>query len=193
MPGHREQSINTTKGEDTLDSGNNIITMRKPTTRDGSSIYNLIQSSPPLDLNSLYCYLLICLHFGDTSVIAENDNGIAGFISAYIPPARSDTLFIWQVAVHEHARNSGLATAMIGHILARPETGSIAFIETTVTPSNAASESLFRHVAKKHNTSCRTSTCFPAMLFGAGSHEEEVLFRIGPLKNFNYSNPQEDV
>ncbi len=167
--------------------------MRKPTPRDGSSIYNLIKSSPPLDLNSLYCYLLISLHFGDTSVIAENDNGIAGFISAYIPPSRNDTLFIWQVAVHENARKCGLATKMIGHILARPETGPVAYIETTVTPSNTASESLFRHVAEKHNAPCRTTVCFPAMMFGSGSHEEEVLFTIGPLNKFNYSNPQEEV
>jgi len=158
------------------------INLRIPDIHDGSTIHNLIKSSPPLDCNSLYCYLLICRDFRKTSVLAETDNNIAGFISAYIPPEKPDTLFVWQVAVHERARKLGLATMMLDEIIARPGLENIAYIETTVTPSNGASETLFRRYAEKHNTSCIESVCFPAELFGSGSHEEEVLFRIGPLK-----------
>lgn len=158
------------------------IILRKPDIQDGNAIYTLIKSSPPLDLNSPYCYLLICRHFSETSVLAETGNGISGFISAYIPPSNPDTLFVWQVAVHERSRKQGLATMMLSRILARPGLARIQYIETTVTPSNRASETLFRRYARKLGTSCTESVCFPAGLFGSGPHEEEVLFRIGPLK-----------
>jgi hypothetical protein len=76
-------------------------TMRLPTRKDGAAIHHLISECPPLDLNSLYAYLLLGEHFSDTCVLAESAGGrINGFISAYVIPTRPDVLFVWQVAVH---------------------------------------------------------------------------------------------
>src|SRR5699024_6622856 len=82
--------------------------LRQPTRHDGYAIQQLISQCPPLDLNSVYTYLLLGEHFTRTCVVAEAAEGIDGFISAYVHPQQSDTLFVWQVAVHERARGLGL-------------------------------------------------------------------------------------
>ncbi|OQB56060.1 MAG: L-2,4-diaminobutyric acid acetyltransferase [Deltaproteobacteria bacterium ADurb.Bin151] len=75
------------------------IHFRKPEVSDAPSIERLVRFSPPLDVNSHYCYLIICAHFFQTSVVACSNDHVCGFISAYIRPDQQDTLFVWQVAV----------------------------------------------------------------------------------------------
>src|SRR5690606_15860277 len=70
------------------------IRLRRPRAADGAALFDLIAACPPLDLNSRYCNLLHCTHFADTSVAAERDGVLVGFISGYLPPRRSDTLFV---------------------------------------------------------------------------------------------------
>lgn len=78
-------------------------------------------------------------------------------------------------------RGQGLAIKMMMDILKRKETESVEFIETTVTPSNQASRSLFGKLASKLNTDLQKSTFFTSDLFGESNHEEELLLQIGPL------------
>ncbi len=157
------------------------IIIRKPQIGDGVHIHNLVQKCKPLDINSLYSYLLVCSHFDQTSVISVLNNEIVGYISAYINPHQNKTLFIWQVAVHPDMRGHGLATKMIMDILNRKQTKSVEFIETTVTPSNQASMSLFGKIASQLNANLQKSPFFTSDLFGKSNHEEELLLRIGPL------------
>src|SRR5690625_2988568 len=79
-------------------------TLRQPTRQDGHAIQQLICQCPPLDQNSVYTYLLLSEHFRQTCIVADSAAGIDGFISAYVHPQQADTLFIWQVAVHQRAR-----------------------------------------------------------------------------------------
>ncbi|BDZ67060.1 diaminobutyrate acetyltransferase [Methanobacterium ferruginis] len=160
---------------------NKPITIRKPQIKDGNQIFHLVKKCKPLDINSLYYYLLICAHFDQTSVISELDNEIIGYISAYINPHQKNTLFIWQVAVHPGVRGQGLATKMMMDILRRNEVKPAKFIETTVTPSNQASMSLFGKIASKLDTNLQKFPFFTSDLFGESNHEEELLLRIGPL------------
>ncbi len=160
---------------------NRPIIIRKPQIEDGERIYHLVKQCKPLDINSLYGYLLICTHFDQTSVLAESNNEIVGYISAYINPHHRKTLFIWQVAVHPDTRGRGLATKMIMDILNREYTDSVKFIETTVTPSNHSSMSLFQKIASQLDTNIQKSSFFTSDLFGKSNHEEELLLRIGPL------------
>ncbi len=157
------------------------IIIRKPQIEDGFHIHNLVQKCKPLDINSLYSYLLVCSHFDQTSVISVLNNEIVGYISAYINPHQNKTLFIWQVAVHPDMRGHGLATKMIMDILNRKQTKSVEFIETTVTPSNQASMYLFEKIASQLNANLKKSPHFTSDLFGKLNHEEELLLRIGPL------------
>ena len=167
------------KDTDTYNSKS--LVLRKPSLDDGGRVYELIAASPPLDLNSAYCYFMLCSYFSETGVIADAEGETAGFISAYIVPERADTLFVWQVAVASGFRKAGLAGRMVFNILERNKDAGIRYIETTVTPSNAGSKAFFYSLAEKLKTSVSESMYIPADYFPAGGHEDEILYRIGPF------------
>jgi L-2,4-diaminobutyric acid acetyltransferase len=158
-----------------------MIALREPVSEDGAAVYELIANCPPLDTNSMYCNLLQCAHFSSTSVAAELDDQIVGFISGYIQPEQPDTLFIWQVAVGEKARGQGLASRMLKAILARHVCQNIRFIETTITPDNTASWALFESLSKKLDAELNRSVMFDRQHHFADQHETEMLVRIGPV------------
>jgi L-2,4-diaminobutyric acid acetyltransferase len=155
--------------------------LRTPQPADAASIHRLVVECPPLDLNSLYAYLLLTQHFSRTCVLAGRGNEILGFISGYLPPDRANVLFVWQVAVHPDARGRGLARHMLGELLARPALKGVQFIETTVSPDNLASRRVFAGIAEACAAPVTEHSLFPAQLFGSADHDDEPLLRIGPL------------
>ncbi|BCD96997.1 diaminobutyrate acetyltransferase [Marinagarivorans cellulosilyticus] len=155
--------------------------LRKPEKTDGMRVHALVQQCPPLDPNSSYCNLLQCTHFSDTCVAAERDNELVGFISGYRPPSKSNTLFIWQVAVSESARGCGLASKMLQEILARENCRDVQFIETTITADNAGSWALFTKLSKHLDTQLERSTYFDKHEHFHNRHDSELLARIGPF------------
>jgi L-2,4-diaminobutyric acid acetyltransferase len=154
---------------------------RKPELSDGAAIQQLIQDAPPLDVNSTYAYLLLCLHFRDTCVVAEQNGQLAGFISAYVPPRHPDVLFVWQVAVHPSARGKRLGAAMLTELLARDAVAPVRVVETTVSPDNAASRRMFARLADDLHAPLEEQALFPPTLFGGADHDDERLLRIGPF------------
>jgi L-2,4-diaminobutyric acid acetyltransferase len=156
------------------------VLMRKPVRTDGAQIYELIRRSPPLDLNSAYCYFLICEHFADTSVVCVKEGEVIGFVSAYRPANRPETLFVWQVAVDGSQRGTGLAGLMLSSLIARPDCAGVTQVETTITPSNTASRRLFERLAERHGAEIHTEEFIPGDALGE-QHEAEVLHRIAPL------------
>lgn len=157
------------------------ITLRKPKPTDGQAIHRLIQSCPPLDLNSAYSYFLLSSHFAHTCVIAEQSGKIGGYLSAYLRPDALDTLFVWQVAVDASLRGRGIARQMLSSLLLRPECSGIDWLETTVGPSNAASRALFSGYARSKGVALNESEFLAADAFDDQNHEPEFLLRIGPL------------
>lgn len=164
----------------TADSKEKDVLLRKPTPDDGHAIWELIKACPPLDVNSCYSYLLLAEHFQDTCVVAEMDGKIVGYVSGYVPPNKNDVLFIWQVAVGSEARGLGLAKRMIQHIQSAVKKQGVSFLETTITPSNEASQRLFLSLARDWGAPCNRSTMFTAEQFGSEGHEPEECYRIGP-------------
>lgn len=157
------------------------IQFAEPHEEDGARIWELIRDTGVLDLNSAYCYLMLCKYFPDSCVVARCGGKIVGYVSAFRPPQRPEVIFVWQVAVAEKQRGKGLGTAMLKEILKRKVCAGVRFLETTVTPSNAASRALFSGLARALDARYEVSRCFPAELFPEGKHEEELLFRIGPF------------
>lgn len=157
---------------------------RQPTLDDGAAIWRLVKDTGVLDPNSPYAYLLVAEHFGPTSVVAEIDGQLAGFVSAYCPPHKPETVFVWQVGVAEAGRGRGVATRMLFDIVKRPacrERG-VRFLDTTIGPSNEASQALFRGFARKLGTQVTETELFAAEHFpDPAAHEPEILFRIGPF------------
>jgi L-2,4-diaminobutyric acid acetyltransferase len=158
------------------------INLRPPVLEDGKAVHELIKRCPPLDVNSSYNYFLLCSHFRDTCVVAEANDRIVGFLSAYLIPSRPDTLFIWQVAVDKASRGTGLAGRMLEQVADRPVCANVRTLETTISPSNLSSRRVFERFAEKHHTPSHEETFLEASHFGAEAHEEERLIRIGPWK-----------
>lgn len=162
------------------------FTLRRPSSTDGPAVHQLIAACEPLDTNSLYCNLLHCTHFSETSVAAFDQDELIGFISAYLIPAREDTLFIWQIAVNKVYRGQGLAKRMLIDILKRPMCQNITWLETTVTPSNTNSTQFFKRMARRLDAELSVSDLFDSQKHFNGDHESEKLFRIGPFTESNY-------
>lgn len=157
------------------------IQLRVPRAEDGAPLHRLVADCPPLDPNSLYCNLLQCSHFAGTSVAAERDGRLVGFISGYVPPVQPDTLFVWQVAVSGAARGAGLGKRMLRHLLERPQCGEVRFLETTITPDNEASWGLFRSLARDLNAAVESRVLFERERHFGGAHDDEMLLTIGPF------------
>ncbi|WP_254901188.1 diaminobutyrate acetyltransferase [Tuberibacillus sp. Marseille-P3662] len=155
--------------------------LRPSNDGDGAAIWKLIKNAGVLDLNSSYQYLMWCKYFSSTTVIAEQDETIVGFISAYILPESPDVVFVWQVAVDESQRGRGLGTAMLHHLLGRKVCRSVRFLEATVSPSNVPSQSLFKKLANTLHTECEVDICFASEQFPEDQHEDEMTYRIGPM------------
>lgn len=78
------------------------------------------------------------------------------------------------------ARGQGLALQMLEHLLARPALAGCNRLETTVTPSNAASRRVFESLAVRLDAQCAERTFFSKEDFQDPHHEPEMLISIGP-------------
>lgn len=161
--------------------GSMQISFRKPTPEDGRRMWQLVHDAGTLEPNTAYCYVLLCDHFADTCLLAESDGELAGFIAAYRPPGREDTVFVWQIGVAPKARGQGLGKRMLRALIEREDLPEVRYVEATVAPDNAASEALFRSFARSLGVECAESDKYASTLFPSG-HEPENLFRIGPFE-----------
>lgn len=160
------------------------IKLSAPVSTDGVLMHQLVQQCPPLDENSTYCNLLQAAHFSDSCVIAKNERGEAvGFVSGYRLPTDDTAYFLWQVAILEEARGTGLAQKMIDHILARPEQKSVNRLLTTITADNTASRKMFSTWAASKNAGLHEEVFFDKQQHFHGEHESEFMVMIAPLIN----------
>ncbi len=163
-------------------TGNRLFILRQPSDRDGRPVSELVARCPPLDVNSLYANLLQCTHFSDTSVVAEDENGKpAGFVPAYRLPSLPHTLFVWQVAVDPQARGLGVGLSMLESLLERLVPRGVRFLETTISPKNAASQALFLKLFSRYRVAFTTRLLFSGDDHFGGKHDDEELYHAGPF------------
>lgn len=141
----------------------------------------MVAESNVLDINSSYSYLMWGKYFNKSSIVAELDHELIGFVTGFLQPNSPDTLFVWQVAVAPEHRGKKLATRLIETLLERQKNHGVRYLEATVTPDNIPSGRLFKGIAKKFNTDCIISECFSEEQFPDKSHEREMTYRIGPF------------
>jgi L-2,4-diaminobutyric acid acetyltransferase len=157
--------------------------LRKPHEGDGAGIWNVVRGSGKLDVNSSYCYMMLGKYFYNTCAVAETGRKAVGFVTGFRHPEKADTWFVWQIAVDEQARGKGVARKLLEEVLNRPENADIRYIETTISPSNTASQSLFLGFARDRGLTCQITDGFKSDLFPEGmAHEDEMLFQIGPFQ-----------
>lgn len=175
-----EMADRSRAGEDaTLDG---VVTIRRSRLEygDGGAMWRLARESGVLEENAEYTYHMFSHFFGETSTVADLDGRAVGFVAGFSPPYRPESIFVWQIAVDPVARGRGLGVAMLHAIISRLG-DRIRYLEATVTPDNEASMRTFRKVARDLNTGVTEEVLFPGNRFHGPSHEDEVLFRIGPI------------
>jgi len=158
------------------------LILRRPTPEDGVAVNELVEQCKPLDENSIYCNLLQCSHFSETSALAELNGEVAGFVSGYVVPEEDHSLFVWQVAVAPQARGLKLAKRMVFDILRRPSAKGIKRIKTTITPDNKASHGVFNSIARDLGADIDRDVLFDKEDHFDGQQKTEMLWDIGPFK-----------
>ncbi|MEH0059381.1 MULTISPECIES: diaminobutyrate acetyltransferase [Auritidibacter] len=155
------------------------ITVRPFAPGDGAKIYRIARDTGVLDLNSSYSYLLWVRDFSQTSVVAELDGEVVGFITGYIRPDAPDTLMVWQVGVDEAARGLRVASQMLD---ALNESVQPKVLETTITSTNKASNALFASFAKRNNAGEEITPLFTPEMY-PDDQPTEYLHHIAPLNS----------
>ena len=156
------------------------FSLRSAEIADAAGIWRLVRDGGRLELNSPYAYVLLASDFRETCWVAEGESGLAGFVAAYRPPSRLETVFVWQIGVAAEWRGLGVGSELLFR-LATGSAAGVRYLEATVTPSNEASQGLFRSFARRMETGVQITEGFPASLFPDNRTEPESLFRIGPF------------
>lgn len=157
------------------------VVFRKAVPQDGQYIWQTVADSKKLDVNSAYCYIMMCQYFSDTCWVAESEGEIIGFVTAFIKPSRPDVLFVWQIAVASEHRGKRIAESLLRQLITSEYCSNIRHVETTISPSNAASTRLFAKFAQELAAPLTKADGFPSDLFPESTHEDEQLVRIGAI------------
>lgn len=157
------------------------IVIRHPEVEDGAEMWRVARDSQRLDLNTPYAYLLWAHDFAATSLVAEVDGHVGGFVSGYLRPESPGTVMVWQIAVDEASRGRGLAGTLLDELVERTEAHTL---ETTITESNVPSRRLFQAFADRRGASLTVDDLFEVDHFPPDDEfQPELLHRITPLRS----------
>ncbi|WP_420040273.1 diaminobutyrate acetyltransferase [Gordonia sp. MP11Mi] len=155
------------------------VAYRRPRATDGIRMWEIARDSQVLDVNSSYAYVLWGEDFSDTSIVAEVEERVVGFVTGYRRPQAPDALMVWQVAVDSDQRGKRIAGTMLRELFKRNTGSGVTAIHTTISPDNEASQALFAGVARELGLEFTRQPFLKAELFG-DSHEPEDLYRLSP-------------
>ncbi|MFB8279461.1 diaminobutyrate acetyltransferase [Nocardia colli] len=163
------------------------VTLRAPRVADGAQLWRIAKDSAVLDTNSSYAYVLWCRDFAATSVVAESQGRVVGYVIGFVRPQAPDTVFVWQVAVDRAQKGKGIGARLLHTLLDNVAAQGVSQLETTISPDNAASIALFSSVARRRDARITKRPLFDAGVF-PDSHAPEDLYLIAP----NARTTQED-
>ncbi|MFF3223999.1 diaminobutyrate acetyltransferase [Nocardia suismassiliense] len=155
------------------------VVLRAPRVADGAQLWRIAKDSEVLDTNSSYAYVLWCRDFATTSVVAEVNGRVVGFVIGYVRPQAPDTVFVWQVAVDRAQQGKGTGAQLLHALLNNVAAQGVSKLETTISPDNAASIALFTSVARRRDARITKRPLFDAGVF-PDSHAPEDLYLIAP-------------
>jgi L-2,4-diaminobutyric acid acetyltransferase len=155
------------------------LSFRPPGVNDAAAIW---RSAPQrgAERDSCYAFLLLCSHFSDTGVVAEEDGRVVGYALGYRPPIRPPDAFVWQLGVSEGQELSDLGIRLLEELLARRACRDARSLCMTCHPEDAALRELFQQFARRRGARCTIGPCFNAEMF-ATAHADELLLSVGPL------------
>ncbi|WP_018156043.1 diaminobutyrate acetyltransferase [Demetria terragena] len=156
------------------------VVFRHPWLKDGAEMWRVARDSQRLDLNTPYAYMLWTRDFHATSLVAEIERNVVGFVKGYWRPEEPTTLMIWQIAVDESQRGKGLAGRMLDELAGRTDAYSL---ETTIVQDNPESNRLFASFAERHGAQHTITDLFAEEHFpDEDDWQAELLHRITPLR-----------
>ncbi|WP_280496513.1 diaminobutyrate acetyltransferase [Nocardia asiatica] len=155
------------------------VVLRTPRLGDGAAMWRIAKDSAVLDVNSSYAYLMWCRDFAGTSVVAEADGRVVGYVIGFVRPQAPDTVFVWQIAVDRAQRGRGIGAELLHTLLNSVAAQGVSVLETTISPDNAGSIALFTSVAGEREADLTKRPLFDAGVF-PDSHAPEDLYRIAP-------------
>lgn len=155
-----------------------IPQLRRPTARDESRLSRIerdvARSGAGAGIGGMACTGAL----RDTSVLAEVDGEIAGFVSAYLLPYDAETLFVWRVEAPGADRIPGLGSLMIGHLMRQDICRHVTRVQTVLTQDDAPGWALFRRFSRWQGTTMRIQPFITQALEPMKRHEAESLITI---------------
>ena len=155
--------------------------LREPKLEDGIAMYTLAMNSEKVDPLSQYGYLLFTQHFKETTAVAEKDGQVVGYLFGYIMPKKQDTLFLWQMEIHQSCQKLGLSLALAREIIERPFCDKIQYICGTVEEGNVPSRAFLKGLGRSYGCELQEKPFFLDEHF-AFPHDDEPMIYMGPIQ-----------
>ncbi|WP_150238775.1 diaminobutyrate acetyltransferase [Nocardiopsis quinghaiensis] len=156
------------------------VVFRRPEPSDAHAVREMVDASEELDNNSEYYYMIWFRDFARTSMVADLDGEVIGFLSGYRRPDRPDTYFVWQEAVTPRHGIPFLGVKLFDHAVEQELLAGARYVEATVSEANTPIVMVLKRFAKRWGADIDRSVLFTSADFGGG-HHEETLYRIGPV------------
>jgi predicted GNAT superfamily acetyltransferase len=124
------------------------IRLRRPTPDDHAEVVAAIPpwwGMPASESLTLMLPRLFFQHFTDTSFIAEDDDGLAGFLVGFLSSAQPGVAYIHFVGVRRDRRRTGLAAELYRRFFAQATAAGCHRVEAITGPPNRRSQAF--HVA----------------------------------------------
>ena len=125
---------------------------------------------------------MLLQHFADTSLVAEAEGRVVGFVGAYRPSTNPSSLFVWEIDVEPMLRRQGLGTRLLHALIQCPGCAGIDDLHLTVGVSNLAAKRLFEAFARDLDATCQVIDDSSPKRSETMHHERKELLRIGPIR-----------
>jgi len=159
-----------------------LVRVRRPRPSDGNAVWQLVRQAQSSELGGRHVLRALVQHFADTSLVAEVEGKLVGFVGGYRPPTNLSSMSIWQIDVETSLHRQGLGTALLHALIQCPGCAGVEYLEATVGSSNLAAKRLFEGFAGDLNATCELIADSSPRLLESIAHEREDLFRIGPIR-----------
>jgi L-2,4-diaminobutyric acid acetyltransferase len=159
-----------------------LVRVRRPRPSDGNAVWELVRRAESLERGGQHALPPLVQHFADTSLVAEVEGRLVGFVGGYRPPTNRPSLFIWQIDVEPALHRQGLGTALLHALIQCPGCAGVEYLEATVGSSNLAAKRLFEGFARDLDATCELIADSSSNLLESMQHKREDLLRIGPIR-----------
>lgn len=158
-----------------------LVRVRRPRPSDGHAVGELARRAESPEPGGQHALPPLVRHFADTSLVAEIEGRLVGFVGGYRPPTNLPSLLIWQIDVEPALHQQGLGTALLHALIQCPACAGVEYVEATVGSSNVAAKRLFEGFARDLDATSELVVDSSSNLLESTQHEREDLLRIGPI------------